>query len=62
MLERMLNQKPLNKGYESSWSKEVYDVIAISDDGKQFMVNDNTRRLYSRRELLKLKAAGGKEG
>ena len=47
------------KGYQSSWSKDVYKVIAITDDGKQFMVNNNTRRLYSRHELLKIRGGRG---
>jgi len=29
------------KGYDSKWSKEVYKVVAITDDRKQFMVSNN---------------------
>ena len=50
------------KGYESRWSKEVYKVIAITDDRKQFMVSNNSRRLYSRHELLLIRGAEGKNG
>ena len=50
------------KGYESRWSKDVYRIMNISEDGKQFMVNNNTRRLYSRHELLLVKGSEGKEG
>jgi len=57
-----IKPKTFKKGYESSWSKELYKVVAISGDGKQFMVNNNTRRLYSRHELLKINGADGKDG
>ena len=50
------------KGYESRWSKEVYKVIAITDDKKQFMVSNNSRRLYSRHELLLVRGVEGKDG
>ena len=49
------------KGYESKWSKQVYTIIHITPDGKQFIVDDGQRRLYSRHELLKLKGAEGKD-
>ena len=47
------------KGYESNWSKDVYKVIFYKD--KQYLVNNNTRKLYSRHELLKVNAAEGKD-
>ena len=50
------------KGYDSKWSKEVYKVIAITDDKKQFMVNNNSRRLYSRHELLLIRGSETKDG
>ena len=50
------------KGYESKWSKDVYKVVAITDDGKQFMVSNNSKRLYSRHELLLIRGAEGKDG
>ena len=49
------------KGYDSRWSKDVYRIMNISEDGKQFMVNNNTRRLYSRHELLLVKGSEGKD-
>ena len=52
----------MTKGYESKWSKDVYKVVAITDDGKQFMVNNNSKRLYSRHELLLVKGTEGKDG
>ena len=49
--------------YDSAWSKDVYKVVHISDDKKQFLVNDYTkRRVYSRHELLKIQDAEGKDG
>ena len=50
------------KGYDSKWSKEVYKVIAITEDKKQFMVSNNSRRLYSRHELLLVRGAETKDG
>jgi hypothetical protein len=50
------------KGYDSKWSKEVYKVIAITEDKKQFMVSNNSRRLYSRHELLLIRGSESKDG
>jgi hypothetical protein len=50
------------KGYDSRWSKEVYKVIAITEDKKQFMVSNNSRRLYSRHELLLIRGSESKDG
>ena len=47
------------KGYESNWSKDVYKVIFYKD--KQYLVNNNKRRLYSRHELLKISGSEGKD-
>ena len=47
------------KGYESNWSKDVYKVIFYKD--KQYLVNNNKRRLYSRHELLKISGVEGKD-
>ena len=49
------------KGYQSSWSREVYKIIYISPDGKEFLVNDNKRKVYNRWELLKIRGAEGKD-
>ena len=51
----------MTKGYDSKWSKEVYKVVAITDDKKQFMVSNNSKRLYSRHELLLVKGVEGKD-
>ncbi len=44
------------KGYSNNWSKEIYKVIGVSTDNKQFMINNNVKRLYSRHELLRISA------
>ncbi len=50
------------KGYESKWSTQIYIIIHITPDGKQFIVDNGQRRLYSRHELLRIKGAEGKDG
>ena len=50
------------KGYQSSWSKDVYKIIHISSDGKEFLVDDNKRKVYNRWELLKITGVEGKDG
>ena len=50
------------KGWDTSWSREVYKIIYITPDGKQFLVNNNKRRVYNRWELLKITGAEGKDG
>ena len=51
----------MSKGYDSKWSKEVYKVVARTDDNKEFVVNNNSKRLYSRHELLLVRGAEGKD-
>ena len=50
------------KGWNPSWSHEVYKIIHISPDGKQFLVNNNKRKVYNRWELLKITGQEGKDG
>jgi hypothetical protein len=57
-----IKPKTMTKGYDSRWSKEVYKVVAITDDRKQFMVSNSSKRLYSRHELLLIRGSEGKEG
>ena len=57
-----IKKTTMSKGYDSRWSPTVYKVIAITDDGKQFMVNNNSRRLYSRHELLRISGVETKDG
>ena len=42
------------KGYDARFTTTLYKVLRISEDGKQFLINNNTRRLYSRHELKKV--------
>ena len=44
----------MSKGYDPRFSATLYKVLRISEDGKQFLLNNNTRRLYSRHELKKV--------
>ena len=48
------------KGYTSSWSKEVYQITYIKDN--QYLVTDQKRKVYNRRELLKIEGVEGKDG
>ena len=57
-----IKPKTMTKGYDSKWSKDVYKIVAITDDEKQFMVNNNSRRLYSRHELLLVRGTETKDG
>ena len=57
-----IKPKTMTKGYESKWSKDVYKVVAITDDKKQFLISNNSKRLYSRHELLLVRGAEGKDG
>ena len=50
------------KGYTSAWSTDVFKVTFVSDDKKQFLVNDNKRKVYNRWELLKVEGAEGVDG
>ena len=49
-----IKKKTMSKGYDPRFTKEIYKVLRISEDGKQFLLNNNTRRLYSRHELKKV--------
>ena len=62
LVRTAVKKKTFTKGYDSKWSKEVYKIIHISNDGKQYLVNDGKRRVYNRWELLKISGAQGKDG
>ena len=47
------------KGYDPKFSKEIYKVLFHKD--KQYLVNNNTKKLYSRHELLKISGSEGKD-
>ena len=57
-----IKKTTMSKGYDSRWSEDVYKIVAITDDGKQFLISNNTRRLYSRHELLLVRGVEGKDG
>ena len=40
------------KGYFPKWSPQTFKVLVV--DGKQYMVNNNKRKVYNRHELLKV--------
>ena len=48
------------KGYNSSWSKEVYTVTYIKYN--QYIANDQKRKVYNRWELLRIDGSEGKDG
>ena len=52
--------KNMKKGYDSSWSKDVYTITFIKDN--QYSINDHRRRVWNRWELLKIEGAEGKDG
>jgi hypothetical protein len=52
----------MSKGYDSRWSPTVYKVIAITDDKKQFLISNNTRRFLSRHGLLLVRGVETKDG
>jgi hypothetical protein len=56
-----IKPKTMSKGYESRWSPTVYKVVAITDDKKQFLISNNSKRLYSRHELLLVRGVEGKD-
>ncbi len=57
-----LKPHTFKKGYHASWSDNVYKIIGVSEDGKQFLINNNSRRLYSAHELQKVVESQGKDG
>ena len=48
----MMKKDVKTEGYMPKWSKQVYKVIHIR--GKDYMVNDGTRKVYQRHEILKV--------
>ena len=56
-----IKPKSMSKGYDSRWTSTVYKVVAITDDGKSFMVSNNSKRLYSRHELLLVRGVETKD-
>jgi len=54
-----MKPKSMKKGYDSSWSKDVYTITFIKDN--QYLINDHRRRVWNRWELLKIEAAEDKD-
>ena len=50
------------KGYNNGWSVNVYKILHITDDGKQFLINDGKKKVSNRWELLKVAGVEGKDG
>ena len=49
------------KGYQPSWSKEIYKITYIKNN--QYLINDSSRkRVWNRHELLKVEGEEGKDG
>ena len=46
----LLKPSTFEKSWHDKWSKETYKVIGVQ--GRYYLVNDNKRKLYLRRELL----------
>ena len=54
-LEQELKKHTFKKGYDPTWSKEIYEIKFISKEGRYLLSDSATRRhLWSRHELLKV--------
>ena len=62
MVRTIVKRHTFTKGYNSGWSVHVYKIIHVSDDGKQYLINDNKKKVYNRWELLKVAGVEGKDG
>ena len=51
----------VTKGYDPRFSRTVYKVVFVSADGKRFLLDNNTKKLYSRHELRKVEATETKD-
>jgi len=58
----IVKRHTFTKGYNSGWSVHAYKIIHVSDDKKQFLINDNKKKVYNRWELLKVAGTEGKDG
>jgi len=62
MVRTTVKRHTFKKGYDSAWSNDIYKIVHVSGDNKQFLINDNRRRVWNRFELLKVKGVEGKDG
>ena len=51
----------LTKRYDPRCSRVVYKVLFVSEDGKRYLLDNNTKKLYSRHELRKVEATETKD-
>ena len=51
----------LTEGHDPRFSREVYKVMFVSADGKRFLLDNNTKKLYSRHELRKVEGTETKD-
>ncbi len=47
-----VKKKAIHKGFHPKYSEDIYKVLAIKDGN--YLINNNTRRLYRRHDLLKV--------
>ena len=46
-----VKKKAIHKGFHPKYSEDVYKVLAVKNG--DYLINNNTRRLYRRHDLLK---------
>ena len=51
----------ITKGHDPRFSRAVHKVLFISADGKRYLLDNNTKKLYSRHELRKVEATETKD-
>lgn len=61
-LRAIAKRYAFTRGYTSGWSVIVYQIIRISDDDKQLLINDGKNTVYNRWGLLKVAGVEGKDG
>jgi hypothetical protein len=61
MVRTAVAKTTFKKGYDSSWSKDVYKIRFIKDN-QYLLSGDTRRRVWNRFELLKIEGAEGKNG
>ena len=51
----------ITKGHDPRFSRAVHKVLFVSADGKRYLLDNNTKKLYSRHELRKVEATETKD-
>ena len=49
-----IKKTALTKGWDPKFSKTVHKILFISKDGKQYLLDHNVKKLYSRHEEVVL--------